>query len=201
MKTLVLPLLNVVFLSTAVTANVPIPDQPGKSQAHQAESGSQKKSDSLEGAVYTAETQLENLRKYFKTEKSIVKVFDTLNGHDSTNSAGQRLNDEDAKISIQGVKCICDGKWAVTGTGKDNGAVVTWVDALGKSVLDQMLDALRQSGDKGVARLTVTTSIKSPIGGDPIKSSDTYVLASSKYLMKGKNSSGEKFFCFVKVSN
>lgn len=145
--------------------------------------------------IVDAEKQLASMKELFKHEgKSIKNVFDRLNEHTSINTEGRDPDVQDIKNTANNVRCIMNSKWVTTGTGKGVGT-----SAAGP-VLDLMVAELRKSPEKGVARVTYTQSIASPIGGAPISQQVTAVVASSNYLMGQKNNSGQKFLCFVEVN-
>ncbi len=157
---------------------------------------------SLTAKIIEAENRLKKTKTFFIDNKSLERVFEILNNQTPTNNQGQIDQEENAKEvtvssnGVSGVKCIMNGNWAATGTGKDVGkSAAGWVDASGKSILSQAVAAL--AGNKDVARISVPTSIKSPIGGAPINGKKEIMFASSKYF--GMDNSGRKFLCFVEV--
>lgn len=158
------------------------------------------------GRVVEAEQRLAELRKIFNPNDSFDNIVRRLNDHDPENSDSQYLNEVDiqkfisSSNGISNVYVVADGKWEVTGTGKERGtdALRTWVDANGQSIVQQMINALRAS-KSGSARISYPVLIASPTGGQPIREKEIAVVVSSTYLMGQENNTGKKFLAFIKV--
>jgi len=185
--------------------NITLAEQPGHSKGRKAEPAPEFSGrGDLGSRIEEAESRMVRLKPMFAS-RGTAATFLTLNGKDSTNSAGARLQDEDFKVfvsdpnnGISGVKCIEDSKFQVTGTGAGRGEdAMGWKDAYGNSILPLMIQALH---GKDSGRVKFKRAVESPMGGDPIIADVTAVVVSSKYLL-GKKNTGKPFLCYIEIEH
>ena len=181
---------------------IPYSEQPGRSNAQKIETWSMVGASQQGSSVLEAERRLAQLANLMKT-RGTAATFNSLNGKDSTNNSGQRLQDEDFKVlisdpdgRISGVRCIEGSRFVVNGTGAGIGGDANqWRDITGKPVLMSMIQALR---GMPTARVNYTLAMASPVGGAPISKDMTAVVASSEFLLGQKNT-GKPFLCWIDV--
>lgn len=95
--------------------------------------------------------------------------------------------------------CVRDGRWAANQStpGKVGQDAMSWIDANGQSITQNIIRALGQSGD-GTATVSYSTSVpgvKDPATGQDIKQEEKILVYSSTKLLGKKNETGAKFFC------
>lgn len=162
----------------------------------------------VQGKIKEAEARLVKLQELFRTHAGSKEVvFKSLNNLDSTNSQGQREEEQAAKAisdddnGVSAVKCIVDSKWAVTSNPKQlDVSTANWKDATGDLVLPKFVSALQSNKAGGLAHVTYTENVASEAKGTaPTQLTRTAVIASSAWLLGAKNTSGQKFVCYITV--
>ncbi len=157
--------------------------------------------------VADAEARLAKLKKYFGSNAGSVEVvFRSLNGHDATNTPGQREAVEgdfksisDPENGVSGVKCIQDSKFVATNNPRQlDATTANWKDSHGNLVLPTFVGALKANKEKGLAHVTYTETVANEAGGTT-QLTRTAVIASSSWLLGAKNTSGKKFLCYITV--